>query len=417
MRLAWILLAALVAVSLATENSSSTDSSTSTTVAADKTTTTEADDSGVNTVTTTEQPANTASTATPDDGNTDNTPKATTVKTTVKVDSTTKTTTLKGSTTTKEPQPDVESFSVTCSKSTTLCTYTMQVPGLDIDTFDRLIKETNDTETAVENYESTDLVNLQAGVTKVFEDAGVTADYVESQLTTITKEIKDLQTEAAELEGDINGINTDVSIAQNYLNKILNKKGSCLYRQCVLKETTTTKPKTTTTVKTTPMPYCTKFPDTCKVNGGSCDNKYDSYECICIGNLDGEENDCATSVCEIVKDSQAPGLVFSPGYYKNGTNAAADDGCDGAQWTVKATDSNKVLGLVETAFTDNINKLSADANLQLTVGKYKLKITSKTKYNQITQILAYGNTATIAYSGSKDYYFHFELTEIDKPAA
>ncbi|GMS89765.1 hypothetical protein PENTCL1PPCAC_11940 [Pristionchus entomophagus] len=357
-----------------------------------------------------------------DDGNTDNTKKPTVG---VPTTTTTKAAPItKGSTTTKEPQPDVESFTVHCDKVSELCTYTMQVPGLDIDTYNELILKTNETETDVQDFEGSDLVNLQAGVTKVFDDAQATADYVADQLILIKKEINDLNLQSVSLSNDISSLKTAVANANGNLNKILAKKGSCLYRQCVLKETTTPRPTTTTTIRTTPTPFC-KRPENmgvgedalCKHNG-ECEPRYDSYYCTCQGNLYGEDGtDCRTSVCDMIKDPQAPGLIFSPGY--NGTNNADDD-CYGAQWTVKSSDpDNKYLTLVENDADikggDYISKLlSSDANLQLTVGKYKLKITKSTKGVQIRQILNYGPTATISYSGSIDDYFHFTIGEVDK---
>ncbi|GMR42783.1 hypothetical protein PMAYCL1PPCAC_12978, partial [Pristionchus mayeri] len=439
-RLSWLALAfAIIAVSLddtlATTDSTSTlpaDSTTPQATADDVTTTTGQPDNSdtaapatdgstdepVGPVTTGPQPTGGSSdepvvpvTRGPEpteDGSTGETKPA--EKTTAKVVTTEKTTVKAGTTTTKEPEPDVESFSVHCDKVTEMCTYTMQVPGLDVDTFTDLITKTNNTEEDVSNFESTDLVNLQVGVTKVYNDAEVTVDYVQSQLDDITAEVKNLETQASALEDAINQLNVAVTNANNSLNKILAKKGSCLYRQCVLKETTTPKPTTTTTVRTTPTPFCKRSEneDICQ-NEGQCINYYDSYYCECKGNLDGQDYNCNTSACDIFNQPQEPGLIYSPGY--NGTNFAVDD-CDAAQWKIKAVNSTtSVLTLVGTSFTDNISKLTSESNLQLTVGKYKLKITSKTKIGQISQILENGASATINYSGPATDYFHFEITE------
>ncbi|GMT20000.1 hypothetical protein PFISCL1PPCAC_11297 [Pristionchus fissidentatus] len=329
-----------------------------------------------------------------------------------------KTTTTKGPTTTTEPPPDVENFKVTCDEKANKCTYSMQVPGLDIDTFNSLMQQVNQTEMDVNKYEREDLVELEEGVTSVYSDAQATVDYVNDQLEAIKEELDALATQSNALDAAITSLNKAVYNANQSLNKILSKKSSCLYRNCVLKETTTPKPTTTTTVRTTPTPFCsvTANKGVCQ-HDGTCKDWYNSYYCECKGNLDGQENNCATSVCEVVKDAQLPGLIYSPGY--NGTAESGEDTTceDGAQWTITGADPKKILKLKQTSDTDlkvALANLVKTANLQLTVTKYKLKITSTTKMAQINSILAYGNSATLSYTSVDPGYFWLELEEVDK---
>ncbi|CAJ0581913.1 unnamed protein product, partial [Mesorhabditis spiculigera] len=379
-------------------------------------------------------PANTGSTATP--GSTITGASTTAGPSTASVSphsagpSTSPVTQASESTTTAEPPASTSSpiplsttpYPVTVLKkgidmscSAGRCRYVLKVPVLSkgfLDTQQGLIDEdrkqlaTDETKLATIEQKN-NFQTLQDQFDTLKED-------VDGALADLAK----LQAALARMKDNNAKIKNSITDAQRIIGFFSNDQDNCLYKECLI-------PQSTTIITTTPEPPsstadpCTA--DSC--NGfATCSNKGGQATCgTCIGNLDNSLN-CATSVCtpvgqSIVQDLAPDGALFlSPGWYINGTAGVAYDTTTKCEWKFRR--SGKTIDIPDTTVDPPLQTMDDGAIISFDNGVSVNTANNKLKRSKLLSALNTNkdNILTITFSPGKQAcstppcHFYLNLT-------